>query len=251
MGDTQIDDTLALADDDFGASDQPEKCWATLSVSSGVLNAGEQILLSGSDGFTIGRKAGSGLLIASGKCSNVHCTLSKRAVGSVDHVFVTDSSSNGTLVNGVRLKKGDEARLEHCDSITVSHPDIFSATVLLAADLQVSAAPTPGGGKKRALDDVDADSADDDASNKKKGPAVAAGGKAPAASVGPAADDDDDDDAMLENLTCGICQEILHGPVCAIPCMHTFCAGCYMPWLKKSTDCPMCRQQVREEGEGG
>ena len=165
----------SLADDDLGAVNPPAKCWATLSVSTGIFTAGEQILMSGTSGFTIGRKAGSGLVIASAKCSSVHCTLSKRAVDGADRVFVADSSSNGTLVNGVRLKKGEEKCLDHCDTLTVALPNIFSATVLLAADLQ-SASVAPAGGKKRALDDVDADSADDDrGASKKKGLAADSG----------------------------------------------------------------------------
>ena len=90
-------------------------------------------------------------------------------------MFVAVSSSNGTLVNGVRLKKGEEKCLDHCDTLTVALPNIFSATVLLAADLQ-SASVAPAGGKKRALDDVDADSADDDrGASKKKGLAADSG----------------------------------------------------------------------------
>ena len=35
--------TAALVDDDLGAVDPPAKCWATLSVSSGIFTAGDQI----------------------------------------------------------------------------------------------------------------------------------------------------------------------------------------------------------------
>jgi E3 ubiquitin-protein ligase CHFR len=47
-----------------------------------------------------------------------------------------------------------------------------------------------------------------------------------------------------ENLTCGICHEILYRCVCLIPCLHNFCASCYSEWYERSTQCPSCRDQV-------
>nr|XP_022339652.1 E3 ubiquitin-protein ligase CHFR-like isoform X1 [Crassostrea virginica] len=51
-------------------------------------------------------------------------------------------------------------------------------------------------------------------------------------------------DQMEEVLVCTICQEIMHDCVSLQPCMHTFCAGCYSDWMKRSQECPSCRMSV-------
>ncbi|KAL3856726.1 hypothetical protein ACJMK2_011449 [Sinanodonta woodiana] len=52
-------------------------------------------------------------------------------------------------------------------------------------------------------------------------------------------------DNMEENLLCTICQEIMHDCVSLQPCLHTFCAGCYSDWMKRSRNCPSCRKRVK------
>ncbi|XP_007489656.1 E3 ubiquitin-protein ligase CHFR isoform X4 [Monodelphis domestica] len=51
-------------------------------------------------------------------------------------------------------------------------------------------------------------------------------------------------DKMEETLTCIICQELLHDCVSLQPCMHTFCAACYSGWMERSSLCPTCRCPV-------
>lgn len=51
-------------------------------------------------------------------------------------------------------------------------------------------------------------------------------------------------DGMEEVLVCIICQEIMHDCISLQPCMHTFCAGCYSDWMKRSPECPSCRMTV-------
>ncbi|XP_056004862.1 E3 ubiquitin-protein ligase CHFR-like isoform X2 [Ostrea edulis] len=51
-------------------------------------------------------------------------------------------------------------------------------------------------------------------------------------------------DEIEEALVCIICQEIMHDCVSLQPCMHTFCAGCYSDWMKRSPECPSCRMGV-------
>ncbi|KAJ3188230.1 hypothetical protein HDU85_005380 [Gaertneriomyces sp. JEL0708] len=48
-------------------------------------------------------------------------------------------------------------------------------------------------------------------------------------------------DDLLQNLLCGICHELLWQAVSLVPCMHTFCGGCYSDWCSVSSDCPQCR----------
>ncbi|XP_077996064.1 E3 ubiquitin-protein ligase CHFR-like [Glandiceps talaboti] len=51
-------------------------------------------------------------------------------------------------------------------------------------------------------------------------------------------------DEMEEALLCGICQDILHDCISLQPCMHSFCASCYSPWMERANDCPSCRNKV-------
>mmetsp|Transcript_2466 Transcript_2466/g.9281 ORF Transcript_2466/g.9281 Transcript_2466/m.9281 type:complete len:638 (-) Transcript_2466:5059-6972(-) len=53
-----------------------------------------------------------------------------------------------------------------------------------------------------------------------------------------------DDDAFAEELTCGICSEILYKPISVLPCLHSFCAPCYSQWMDESDNCPHCRKEV-------
>jgi len=54
-----------------------------------------------------------------------------------------------------------------------------------------------------------------------------------------------EDDPYEDTLGCTICQEIMHNVVSLQPCMHSFCAGCYSDWMKRSNDCPTCRAKVK------
>jgi E3 ubiquitin-protein ligase CHFR len=53
------------------------------------------------------------------------------------------------------------------------------------------------------------------------------------------------DDSMRANLQCAICCSVFYSPVSLMPCLHSFCAGCYAGWEKAHKDCPTCRQQVK------
>lgn len=52
-------------------------------------------------------------------------------------------------------------------------------------------------------------------------------------------------DTMGDSLLCCICYEILHDCISLQPCMHSFCSGCYSLWMKKSNECPQCRNSVQ------
>ena len=37
---------------------------------------------------------------------------------------------------------------------------------------------------------------------------------------------------------------IMHQPVSLIPCLHTYCGGCFADWMTRSKECPNCRKPV-------
>ena len=51
-------------------------------------------------------------------------------------------------------------------------------------------------------------------------------------------------DNMAEQFDCGICFMIMHQPVSLIPCLHTYCGGCFADWMERSKECPNCRKPV-------
>lgn len=39
-------------------------------------------------------------------------------------------------------------------------------------------------------------------------------------------------------IRCSFCIEIMYKPVSLIPCLHSFCGGCYADWMLKKNTCP-------------
>ena len=38
----------------------------------------------------------------------------------------------------------------------------------------------------------------------------------------------------------------MHQAVSLMPCLHTFCGGCFSDWMDRSKECPTCREPVTE-----
>ena len=49
-----------------------------------------------------------------------------------------------------------------------------------------------------------------------------------------------------EEMQCCICIDYIYKCVTLIPCLHNFCGACLTDWMKKSTMCPQCREQIAE-----
>jgi Ring finger domain len=47
-----------------------------------------------------------------------------------------------------------------------------------------------------------------------------------------------------ETEICSICLYKLKSSVRSLPCSHQFHASCLTSWLNKSSDCPLCRQEI-------
>jgi pSer/pThr/pTyr-binding forkhead associated (FHA) protein len=93
------------------ASSAPETAPALVIIDG--KDKGKTFLLAGKERFKIGRAVGSDLKLTDGKISREHCLLESVR----DHHIIIDlESSNGTVVNGERVKKtvlkeGDYIRL--------------------------------------------------------------------------------------------------------------------------------------------
>eukprot|EP00035_Acanthoeca_spectabilis_P012130 m.214882 g.214882 ORF g.214882 m.214882 type:complete len:347 (-) comp15537_c0_seq5:12-1052(-) len=182
----------------------------------------------------VGRGAAADVQIVDKRISSKHCTIEVRGEGAPDDeqgVWVTDTSGNGTFVNGVRMEKGVPTKVAASSVLALMNPskgDIISFVV-------------HGGGPP----DVDPNSGDVvEAAAKRRKVDPEDAGAAAASGAGPAATGDaaSADAAEAEALECCVCREILHGVVTVLPCLHNFCGGCLSEWQEKgSRECPSCR----------
>eukprot|EP00392_Amoebophrya_sp_AT5.2_P009180 g9208.t1 len=62
-------------------------------------------------------------------------------------------------------------------------------------------------------------------------------------------------DELAQDISCGICADVLYKPICLVPCLHNFCTSCYVEWVHTSVVsartlkppkevCPICRAAV-------
>ena len=174
----------------------------------------------------VGRAASCDVQLASAAISSNHCFF--EASDDSLQVFVTDTSTNGTAVNGEKLTKNTRTLLS-CDNAMVELAPGKAKSVTLSVSFPLKSTPL-----KRAKTDIVVGTLDEDDAAE-----ALPNDETKQVLTKPALDDD-----MKQTMTCAICQSIFHTPVSLIPCMHSFCGGCYGPWKKKSEDCPTCRSRV-------
>lgn len=54
---------------------------------------------------------------------------------------------------------------------------------------------------------------------------------------------DDQSGGLSDELSCGICLELIHNCVTLVDCLHNFCGACISDWLKKGS-CPLCKHSI-------
>ncbi|KAJ3045169.1 hypothetical protein HK097_001264 [Rhizophlyctis rosea] len=151
------------------------------------------------------------------RISTIHCKIYHDG-----GAHILDLSRNGTYVNGEKIGKNKNRQLHDSDVITFHqrNEDLPSYTFRGTTD-KVASSSTPAAKRtisevKRSLSEVD----DETPRTKKRKVALA---------------------DMESNVSCGICHDVLYKAVSVVPCLHTFCGGCYSDWLRRSNQCPQCR----------
>ena len=127
--------------------------------------------------------------------------------------FITSSGSQATWINGARLEKDKRTALHCGDEVVLAggnDPGEKSGENMGATQ-----------GKRQAL------------KGRKSGSVQVGGG---------------DEGRVAEQLRCGICLCTLHKPVTLVPCLHSFCAGCYSDWMRQQETCPDCRAPCGQVG---
>jgi E3 ubiquitin-protein ligase CHFR len=223
--------------------------------------------------FLIGRAKEADLVISGNQLvSSRHCLLHRDEEGGK---WVSDTSTNGTLLNNKRLEKNKKVKLSDGDILGVvfrkDNPE--SNVVYKFQDLRPQSQSTEEGtqeltqevgcgervdGEEGSRDrvvgkrkEMEGDDIEDAPSVKKLSLSTdkrevevlqedvrseAAPAATPVAMVKA--------DSIEQTLICQICQEIFHDCISLQPCMHCYCSGCYSDWMSLSNECPTCRGKV-------
>ena len=174
--------------------DQVDRKPTKLVKLSGKSDIPTEVLLDAE--VALGRT--SSTTIPDQRVSGVHCRVTPLDDGGEHVASVTDVSSNGTYVNGAKLEKGKPFKLKHGDRLALVNSANGGIEFIVVAEPGTHAAAL-GESMKRSAEEP-------------------AAGEEPAAKAAKHS-------SMEEHLMCVICQELLHQPVCAVPCLHNFCGG--------------------------
>ncbi|PKU42661.1 e3 ubiquitin-protein ligase chfr [Limosa lapponica baueri] len=180
--------------------------------------------------WTIGRKKGCDLSFPGNKLvSGDHCKIIVDEESG--QVSLEDTSTNGTVINKLKVVKKQTYPLQNGDVIYVvyrkNEPENNVAYLYESLNTKHDATQEP----------VDEDTCPSLPPATPSECIIKIGSEdAKTSNVKP--------DKMEETLTCIICQELLHDCVSLQPCMHTFCAACYSGWMERSSLCPTCRCPV-------
>lgn len=192
------------------------------------------------------------------RVSGLHCTIKR--VSSAKFVLV-DVSTNGTWMNGERVEAHIPLPLAHGDEIGVlvdvetparrrlkveieedltpgritsgkCDPALFLTPSRMGEREKCDPASVSSTSERNNIDDVTTStsaSTPDDGLCEPKDPKVFA-------------------EQLSQELSCGICADVLHKPVMLLPCCHSFCRACHMDWTQESTKEAVLSNRRRNQG---
>eukprot|EP00347_Sterkiella_histriomuscorum_P012623 403367860 len=226
----------------------PEGVWGKLNSIS--RRAKNQELKN--EQFTIGRTPNNSYQIQDQKISGTHCKISMRVDEESGKMIVSleDTSSNGTYYNGEKLSKGQTRDLKNGDEIHLlkeiegavdsseeigfifvllkdySRPDPSQQQILNQSLLKSQ--EKERNSKKRAYEEITVTKEELEVKIQEE--------KVMQQKIS----------SMADQFDCGICYMTMHQAVSLMPCLHTFCGGCFSDWMTRAKDCPSCREPVTE-----
>ncbi|CAJ1353996.1 unnamed protein product [Effrenium voratum] len=121
-----------------------------------ILDAGSvrRGLVPRGSGITLGRHASCEVCIPARAVSSRHCVLSCLAGSGKDSLLLRDLSVNGTYVNGIHVKSGEELGLSHGDVVSLASLDGPSFEVRLCRVKEARPPATPMRAKPEAVPEV-------------------------------------------------------------------------------------------------
>ena len=233
-------DEVADPDVDAPATDAgADAAWARLCVGKGTVNLTKA-------SYTVGRSKACDVTIDDARVSSVHCRLTKGADGGV---ACADLSTNGMCVNGAPVAKKATVTLKNGDMLSLSRAAADDIATVVFVDLQRNP-------RKRALSPAGANGKGTavvtPAGSAGNAAAAVDGATGGASTEAPSAKQARLDEDVEDIVSCTICREPFYKPVVLVPCMHSFCAGCYSQWMGQAAaqpgsagpNCPDCRTRV-------
>ncbi|CAF2071033.1 unnamed protein product [Rotaria magnacalcarata] len=200
--------------------------------------------------FKIGRATTNDLAMANNRyMSSCHCIIEF----SNGHVYIRDTSSNGTLINrSKKINKNDTPMELLTGDIVhlVFRKDEPESNVIFQLDLPIIIESKTKTEKtlKRKLSDTLSISANETKENVDLSNLM---NKSPDVEMKPTNSNDlitmKAGDDMEDILTCVCCQDIMTNPICLEPCLHVFCSDCYASWEPVQRTCPKCRVKVTDK----
>jgi E3 ubiquitin-protein ligase CHFR len=226
-------------------SDQADGAWGQLLRPDGTI-----ALCLHRDEERIGRLETSSLVINHPKVSSLHARVTRTGPS------IEDCSSNGLWLDGVKVGRGNSrilgpnAQLSFGVSPASAADNLRFSFVACSAGAPADTAAAASGSMQGGDSNVTRAEPVGPASAPAAAPAGAAvAGEAapsgPAAPAGPSSDAGVSSDSIVQDITCGICQDVLYNAVALQPCLHSFCAGCACTWLKRKRECPQCRCKIK------
>jgi len=179
--------------------------------------------------LTCGRSDGNTVVLSDQRVSARHFSIrAARPRGSDGELqfFLCDLSSNGAWVNNKQVGKGQQVQLEHGDEVVILPVAKVGPASMIGYVVHK-----------------------DGASNSQ--PCRPAGAREEKENQNPGVNGCDANNlsfatAMVQDITCGICADVMHRTVACLPCFHNFCVACYLSWRHRSEECPHCRCRVTE-----
>ncbi|CAF1199673.1 unnamed protein product [Rotaria sp. Silwood1] len=191
--------------------------------------------------FKIGRATTNDLAITNNQyISSCHCTI----IYDNGHVYIHDTSSNGTLINrSKKINKNDSPIELHSGDIIhlVFRKDESQSNIIFQLDLLLvtkSKSQIEQILKRKHSDTISSPSM---STNDTKENVEMKRIKINDELTTKVSDD------MEDILTCVCCQDIMTNPICLEPCLHAFCNDCYLSWEAIQRTCPKCRVKVTDK----
>ncbi|CAF1251860.1 unnamed protein product [Rotaria sordida] len=208
------------------------------------------IILVYKNQFKIGRATTNDLAIANNQfISSSHCIIEF----DNGHVYIRDTSSNGTLINRSKKINKNHSPIElHSGDIVhlVFRKDEPQSNVIFQLDLPLVTKSTNQTEQNLKRKRSDTTSITSTSRNETKENVDSSNLINISTDIEMKRIKTNDEliikagNDMEDILTCVCCQDIMSNPICLEPCLHAFCYDCYTSWEAIQRTCPKCRVKV-------
>lgn len=177
--------------------------------------------------LTCGRSEGNSVVLADQRVSSRHFSIEaarQRGQDSELQFYLKDWSSNGTWVNNRPVGKGHQVLLRNGDEVIILPAGKVGPGAMIGYVVHREGAAPSRRPSQAAAENKENEHAGVSSNIHNMSFAT----------------------AMVQDITCGICADVMHRTIACLPCFHNFCTACYVSWRHRSEECPQCRCRVTE-----